>query len=322
MSELSPINSANVKKASVPVANKKTTSQTESDDTHKKNLTAVILTGLGAAGVIGAAILAIKKNQAADAVKIIGVQQFKNAGNKFLKGKALTSKGEPFTGVLMQTVKNGNEKEMHYVNGVLEKVITFKPGKHINGKLVNVPLSKKMYQYNEAGKLKNIENFLWGHASSTDPKRTSYQYIKTSTINLNKKRAQGLKNVQLKEEVEILKQKEIKELKEQEIKKKVKELKQHLSKETKINSNTIDSYFERSEAVYDKSHLKLLSQYEQAEKNEQAVKENVAKLKEHMHKKTNINADTINRQFETNSEIKELNEYLAKEEKYLPIAKE
>lgn len=297
MSELAPINPANVKKTSSPAANKKTTPQTESCENSKRNYTSVVLTGLGAVGVIGAAILAIKMNQTADAVKIIGVQQFKNAGNKFLKGKALTSKGEPFTGVLLQTVKNGNEKEIHYVNGFLEKVITFKPGKHVNGKLVNVPLSKKVYQYNEAGKLKT---FFWRHVSLTDPK--------------------PLNNTRLKQDAETLKQKEIKELKEQEIKKKVKEIKQHLSKETEINSSTIDSYFERSEAVNDKSHLRLLSQYEQAEKNEQAVKENVAKLKEHMHKKTDINADTINRQFETNSEIKELNEYLAKEEKYLPIA--
>lgn len=148
------------------------------------------MSGLAAAAVIGAAIVAIKKGNAS---KILSVDKFKEAGNKFVKGKAFTKSGNPFTGVITTTAKNGMLRKMEYVNGELKEVKSFMLKKAFNGENLALPVGKKAYNYTSAGKLESVDKFSWGHLNSKDPKLHGFQYIKQNSANLDEKRAEGLK---------------------------------------------------------------------------------------------------------------------------------
>ncbi len=75
-------------------------------------------------------------------LKEMAVSQFKNAGNKFEKGKALTSTGEGYTGTLTHTTKDGKNIALKYENGIL---IESKGGKF-----------PKIYEYDDKGNLIKI----------------------------------------------------------------------------------------------------------------------------------------------------------------------
>lgn len=165
--------------------------------------TKVVMSGLAAAAVIGAAILAVKKGCAAKAFKTVNLNQFKEAGNKFVKGKAFTKSGKPFTGVITTTAKNGMIRKMEYVNGELKEVKSFMLKKAFNGETCALPVGKKTYNYAVDGKLESVDKFSWGHLSSKDPKQHGFQYIKQGSTNLDEKRAEGLKNFAQKQSEKI-----------------------------------------------------------------------------------------------------------------------
>ena len=59
--------------------------------------------------------------ETANTVKEMTVDAFKQAGNKFNKGKAVTNTGEAFTGNITHQTKDGKKIVMEYENGLLNK---------------------------------------------------------------------------------------------------------------------------------------------------------------------------------------------------------
>ena len=71
---------------------------------------------------------------------------FKQGGNKFVKGKAITSTGESFTGSITHQTKDGKNIVSEYENGLIKKSTKY-DGENI--------LSQKEYSY-EDGNLKRV----------------------------------------------------------------------------------------------------------------------------------------------------------------------
>ena len=80
-------------------------------------------------------------------IKEMTVDAFKQAGNKFNKGKAVTSTGEVFTGSLTHQTKDGKNIVREYENGVLKKSTKYE-GENV--------LSQKEYKYDKNGKISEI----------------------------------------------------------------------------------------------------------------------------------------------------------------------
>ena len=85
--------------------------------------------------------------EATHAIKEMTVDAFKQAGNKFNKGKALTSTGESFTGSITHQTKDGKNITMEYVDGLLKK------STKMSSDNKNV---ERMYNYNDENKLIQI----------------------------------------------------------------------------------------------------------------------------------------------------------------------
>ncbi len=80
--------------------------------------------------------------ETANTVKEMTVDAFKQAGNKFNKGKAVTNTGETFTGNITHQTKDGKKIVMEYENGVLKKSTKY-DGKNV--------LTQKRYEHREDG---------------------------------------------------------------------------------------------------------------------------------------------------------------------------
>lgn len=80
-------------------------------------------------------------------IKEMTVDAFKQAGNKFNKGKAVTSTGEVFTGSLTHQTKDGKNIVREYENGVLKKATKYE-GENV--------LSQKEYKYDKNGKISEV----------------------------------------------------------------------------------------------------------------------------------------------------------------------
>ncbi len=80
--------------------------------------------------------------ETANTVKEMTVDAFKQAGNKFNKGKAVTNTGETFTGNITHQTKDGKKIVMEYENGVLKKSTKY-DGKNV--------LTQKRYEHCEDG---------------------------------------------------------------------------------------------------------------------------------------------------------------------------
>lgn len=156
----------------------------------KSTVKKVAMAGLAAAGAIGIALLSIKKGNA-NAVKEIGIDAFKEAGNSFVKGKAITAEGQPFSGIVNTIGKDGSKHSLEYVNGVLKESVKSTPV-NIGGKTEYIQVSKKGYNYNAEGKLETVDNFSRAHVTSKDPSQSGLQYIKTKTVNIEAQKAEGL----------------------------------------------------------------------------------------------------------------------------------
>lgn len=198
MSALISTNSFNVKNA----ARMQNTNIAKSESYDKKtekehNYTAakVVLAGLTAAGIIAAAVVSVRRaksianlKEEANSIKKYSVDAFKEAGNKFVKGNALTKDGEPFTGIIEHLTRNGSRKQMEYVDGVLQEVKT--SIKTVDGHFI--PSTSKKYVYNAENKLSDIEKYSYGHVSHLDPQKDGFQYIKKEAVNLKEKRIKAI----------------------------------------------------------------------------------------------------------------------------------
>lgn len=268
----------------------------------QNNTSSYVMGGLAALGVIGLGLFAIKKKNVSTFLKEIGIDDFKSAGNVFKNGKAFTKDGKTFSGVVTTVGKDGLKRNIEYVNGTMKEVKVFRPTKLFDGSIKDCPVSKKTYNYTPDGKIENVDNFAFAHVSTVDPKKHGFQYIKTSSVNLDQKRADGLEKFAQKQE-KIKQQKDIKE--------KIDATRNILSKEKTVSVETIDASFNNYADLRESSrdYDKLVRQYEKLEEKEQGIKENVRKLKTHMHKKTEVNDKTIDAQFAPSKEMQNMNEY-------------
>lgn len=269
---------------------------------NNKSYKKVILSGLAASATIAAGILAINKGKALKFIKEISIDKFKAAGNTLKNGKAFKKNGKPFSGTVSTIGKDGFKRNLEYRDGMLKQVEEFSPV-NISGKTEYIKHSKKTYNYTPEGKLESVDNYSWGHESSLDPKKGGMEYIKTSSINLDQNRAEGLKKYAQKQ-AEIQKQKEIQL--------KIETTRQQLSQKREINAETIDksfgNYADRKETS--DAYGRLTDKFEYLEKKEKAIKEKVSRLKEKMHQKSEINAQTIDNRFATeNKELESLNSF-------------
>ena len=82
--------------------------------------------------------------ETASTVKEMTVDVFKQAGNKFNKGKAVTNTGEAFTGNITHQTKDGKKIVMEYKNGILQKSTKY-DGENV--------LSQKRYYIYEDGSI-------------------------------------------------------------------------------------------------------------------------------------------------------------------------
>ena len=87
--------------------------------------------------------------EATNTIKEMTVDAFKQAGNKFNKGKAVTNTGEAFTGNITHQTKDGKKIVMEYENGLLNK------SKKYDGENI---LHDKEYYYDDNGVLKVLSH--------------------------------------------------------------------------------------------------------------------------------------------------------------------
>ena len=260
----------------------------------------VILSGLAAAAAIGAAVFALKSGKVQNIAKEISVEKFKEAGNKFVNGKAITKSGKPFTGTIIKINKNGEKRTLEYVDGYMKEVNVFKPDKRIEkctyeeykellkkgekvyfnpeagyakevftGDYTKLELKTKNYNYDEAGKLISVDV----RPADTDITRVVLDGPPVvKTINLKEKAQKGVDAYKAKQAA-IQKQKEIDAY--------VEATRQQLSGKQKINAETIDNSFGNYETIRERSESydRLVRKYEYLEEKEQKIKENVSKLK-------------------------------------------
>ena len=87
--------------------------------------------------------------EATNTIKEMTVDAFKQAGNKFNKGKAVTNTGEAFTGNITHQTKDGKKIVLEYENGLLNK------SKKYDGENI---LHDKEYYYDDNGVLKGLSH--------------------------------------------------------------------------------------------------------------------------------------------------------------------
>lgn len=101
--------------------------QTQSTKTVLSKNTILGLGALALAG-LGAVTYLLTRGRAGSSaekpvqqLKDMALEAFKQAGNKFNKGKAITATGEGYTGTLTHTDSDGTKLSMEYVDGLLKK---------------------------------------------------------------------------------------------------------------------------------------------------------------------------------------------------------
>lgn len=144
----------------------------------------IALAGLGALGTIGLAIYVIKKGKAPkDIVKELSIDDFRQAGNKLVKGKAYKPDGSAFSGVFTSMKKDGSKVVMTYENGILKSSEILKP---LKGKFI--PSSKKVYEHGADGKISKISKKIGGHVNTPDPNIHGFQWIDDRVVDMDKAR--------------------------------------------------------------------------------------------------------------------------------------
>lgn len=123
----------------------------------KSGLSKGIKIGLGALALagIGGVAYVLTRGRAGSSVekpvqqvKEMALDAFKQAGNKFNQGKAITAAGEGYTGTLTHTGSDGSRLSMEYVDGLLKKSTKTKN---------DVQLFEKSYSYGADNGLIKVE---------------------------------------------------------------------------------------------------------------------------------------------------------------------
>ena len=142
-----------VQKNNITTAKTSFTSKSQNVE-EKSNGTALLLGSLAALAIGGGIYFATKGKKGEEAVgksaeqiKDMAVDAFKQAGNKFERGKAKLANGEAYTGKLTQTLEDGKILIREYNNGVLQKA------SKLDGENL---VSSKSYFYDEKGMLTKI----------------------------------------------------------------------------------------------------------------------------------------------------------------------
>lgn len=117
----------------------------QNTDKNSSNLKTIgaIAAGLAVIAAAGIAIASCGRIKS----KNLSLDAFQKAGNKFIKGKAITKTGEGFTGVLKQSSKSGRTYVKRYENGLLSEVKIF-AGKN--------EVSSRMFEYNTEGVVNKV----------------------------------------------------------------------------------------------------------------------------------------------------------------------
>lgn len=232
------------------------------NENEKPNTTKFALTGLAIAGAIGSVILAIKKGKVP---KETLVDDFKNAGNKFVKGKAFNADGSAYTGLISSLKKDGSKVVMTYKNGVLQTAQTLKPT--VNGQFL--PFTMKQYNYNGNGKLESVTKKAWAHVSHMDPKKSGFQWFEIKTNNLDEMRKVGLENFKQKQ---ANKQKEIRQI---------------MKKFENASNRNVDKYLDDLDSIdefgvghrYSDDYVNLKRQYAESERMQERIAQKTAESK-------------------------------------------
>ena len=88
-----------------------------------KNSQKALAASLAALAGIGLGVVAAVSRKNVKKV-IMNIDDFKAAGNKLIKGKAVTANGKPFTGKLVRTTKKGQNVLIEYKDGVMTSTMT------------------------------------------------------------------------------------------------------------------------------------------------------------------------------------------------------
>ncbi|MCM1265495.1 MAG: hypothetical protein NC200_04775 [Candidatus Gastranaerophilales bacterium] len=149
-------------KASAPNSVSKTENNSANTDKKSNGTSTKVIVGTGLAGLAAIGIyIATRGKGGAKGVTVpiselsnisltpneMSVDAFKAAGNKFVKGKAITQSGENYTGLIIQQKENGEKYVRNYTEGKLENV-----KKYMGDNVI----SQKHYSYNEQGVLENV----------------------------------------------------------------------------------------------------------------------------------------------------------------------
>ncbi len=126
------------------------------------NVKNATLTGLGALGVAGLALLAIRRGKLSEMAT--SLDDFRAKGNQLVKGKAVKPNGKPYTGIISSVDRRGKLKTyFEYENGILKSAKKYEV-EQINGP-VRPPegyipreklIDRKVYNYDENGKLASV----------------------------------------------------------------------------------------------------------------------------------------------------------------------
>lgn len=271
------------------------------NENEKSNTTKCALTGFAIAGAIGLAILAIKKGKVP---KETFVDDFRNAGNKFVKGKAFNADGSAYTGLISSLKKDGSKVVRAYKNGVLQTAQTLKPT--VNGQFL--PSTMKQYNYNGNGKLESVTEKAWAHVSHMDPKKSGFQWLETKTKNLDEVRKVGL---------EKFKQKQAKQA----------EIRKIMNKFENASERNVDKYLDDLNSIgefgvgqgYSDDYVKLKRQYAETERMQERIAQKTAeskamvnKLEQQLDGRVSVNVSN------KNDELDKLNTWYRELEKRTP----
>lgn len=131
------------------------------------------------------------------------VEKFKEVGGKFIKGKAFTKDGKPFSGVISANGKPGNKYSLEYVNGVLKESVK----KSLCTDVGYINAVKKGYNYDAAGKLVSVDHYKWdGLKNGVFTKFETTDIAQTQADGLKRfaeKQANIEKGQKIKNEIEI-----------------------------------------------------------------------------------------------------------------------
>lgn len=135
----------NVSTVSSPVQSMEVSENKQNENKKTMNKTAVLSGAAVLTATAATGIYLVIKGKAQKAKQL--QEELQKQFLKFEKGKAIANSGEPFSGQITRELKDGTNVLLDYEKGILKQSTKFKDEQQI---------SKKVYTYNEQGKLTKI----------------------------------------------------------------------------------------------------------------------------------------------------------------------